>query len=82
MGSDVERWDGLALRELWKSGPMSARQIMEAVPIQQFEAETATAWVDSALVRGLIEGTGGSGASARFNITDAGRAAIDIPTGR
>ncbi|HEX5924188.1 MAG TPA: hypothetical protein VFY45_10175 [Baekduia sp.] len=73
MNNDITQWDGIALPYLMKHGASSAEQIMHSTEIDQFDQQTVPAWIESALSRGLIEVTGGSGASTRFNITDQGR---------
>lgn len=58
---------------------MTVAEMVSAVPVHGFWIDVANDWVTSALERGLIEQTGGSGGSARFEITDKGRAAINAP---
>jgi hypothetical protein len=77
MGNNIEQWDRPALEKLMEHGAMTAQQLGA-----RLDSDAARAWVDDALARGLIEETGGSDESARYNITDAGRKAIDVPTGR
>jgi predicted transcriptional regulator len=79
MSNDIEQWDRHALEKLMENGAMTVREIMGSIDIDQFEDATAQAWVESALDRGLIEETGGSNGSTRYNITDNGRQAIGIP---
>jgi len=71
--TETEQHDPLCIELLLDHGAMSARELMRCHPIDQFEEDTAAAWLASALQRGLIETTGGSGRSTRFNLTDTGR---------
>jgi hypothetical protein len=76
---NVEQWDGPALVTLFEHGAASASELSDRNPVDQFVPEEAAAWVVSAEGRGLIEVTGGSGPSTRYNITDAGRKLIGNP---
>jgi DNA-binding PadR family transcriptional regulator len=69
----IEQNDNQCIEILLDQGAMSARDLMKAHPIDQFGEDTAAEWLASALERGLVETTGGSGRSARFNLTDKGR---------
>ncbi len=71
--SDITQWDGYALPYLMKHGASNAEEIMHSTEIDQFDQRTVPAWIESALSRDLIEVTGGTGTSTRFNITDKGR---------
>lgn len=82
MGNNIEQWDRPALEKLMEDGAMTEQELVQRVGIDQFDPDAARAWVDDALARGVIEETGGSDESTRYNITDAGRKAIGVPTGR
>ena len=80
--ADIERWDRHALEKLMQRGSMTVGEIKESVESDQFGLPIARAWVESALERGLIARTGGSGESTRYNIMAAGRNAARVSTGR
>jgi hypothetical protein len=81
MAENIERWDRRALQQLIERGSMTLGEIMESSDIDQFAMPLAEAWVQTALERGLIAGTGTAG-SARYHVTADGRNAARVRTGR
>jgi len=71
--NDIEQHDRYCVEILLDHGAMTARELMKAHPIQQFEEDAAMAWVASALYRGLVEAIDGTGRSTRYDLTVKGR---------
>jgi hypothetical protein len=71
--SDIDQWDRLAIGALLAYGACSARELSRHVDPDQFEEGPAAEWMASALDRGIVEVTGGTGRSVRVNLTDGGR---------
>jgi hypothetical protein len=71
--TNVALHDRVCVEILLDHGACSARDLMTHHPIDQFNEDTAMAWMADALERGLVEVTGGAGQSTRVNLTDKGR---------
>jgi predicted HTH transcriptional regulator len=70
----IEQNDSYCVEIMLDHGAVTARELMRAHPIDQFEEDAALAWIASALDRGLIKVKDGTGRGTRYDLTDKGSA--------
>ena len=84
VGNPLPNQEHLLLKHLLGEGSRTEKQLEQALgDVDQIDSAAIAAWAENAAERGLIEPTLGSGSAVRrWNITDAGRVRIGVPTAR